>query len=195
MDYFSTTHDTDRYEVWSDEELLSASRQKPWLFAYLVQRYEKPFLRKVQSIIFNSIDAEEVVLDPFTKIYLHADSFAPQTGATFSSWAYRILLNTAFTRYQKIKNLHERTTTLDPEFEWLLRAPLPDTDTVDMVTRIIAQLPPALATVLRLYYLERWPQQDIADSLGISVGAVKVRVFRAKQSFGLLYEKMTKESK
>src|SRR3989338_3896350 len=86
----------------SDEELLQLSKLKPWLFGKLVERYQAAFLRKALNIVRDPRDAEEVVLDTFTKIYVHADSFVPQSGAQFSSWAYRILMNTAFTRYQKL---------------------------------------------------------------------------------------------
>jgi RNA polymerase sigma factor (sigma-70 family) len=181
MSFFST--DEDHYHTWTDSALLEASRKRPWLFAELVSRYEAPFLRRVQRILYNERDAEEVVQDAFTKIYLNAHRFVPQPGATFSSWAYRILLNTAFTAYQRQVKLGKQVQLLDPEFEALLAEEKSnDTETTDMVVRLLAKIPTPLATVLRLHYLERWPQQDIATHLGISVGAVKVRIFRAKQA-------------
>ena len=39
------------------------------------------------------------------------------------------------------------------------------------------------AEVLRLHYLERWPQNDIADRTGETVGTIKTRIFRAKAAF------------
>jgi RNA polymerase sigma-70 factor, ECF subfamily len=170
----------------SDEELLALSRSKPWLFAQLVDRYQAAFVRKVSGILRDQRDVEEVVLDTFTKIYINADRFSPQEGAKFSSWAYRVLLNTAFTRYQKLAKAGQRFTSLDPEFEELVA----DSQTfgvviekTDAVERILVRLPGHLAHVLRLHYVERWSQEDIAGLSGESVGTIKARIHRAKAAF------------
>ena len=81
---------TDKAADWDDDLLLEASQTSPWLFTVLVQRYEEPFLRKAKSVVRNPLDAEEVVQDAFTKIYVNAHKYQPQSGAKFSSWAYRI---------------------------------------------------------------------------------------------------------
>ena len=171
---------------WDDEKILMASRSQPWLFMVIVERYEAPFGRKARRIIRNPLDAEEVVQDAFTKIYVHADKFTPQSGASFSSWAYRILMNTAFTRYQKLVKEGERFTALDPEFEQFIgeQAEHSGFETRrDAVERVLERLPTHFAVVLRLQFLERWPQEDIADALGVNVGTVKARVHRAKAAF------------
>lgn len=171
---------------WSDEQLLQAAPSRPWLFAELVNRYEEAFLRKARSIIRDERDAEEVVQDAFTKIYVHASKFQPQDGAKFSSWAYRILMNTAFTRYQKLTKEGERFAAIDPEFEHLVKDTSEhqtQSEDRDAIERILSRLPQHVALVLRLHYLERWPQQDIAAELDESVGTVKARIHRAKAAF------------
>ncbi len=177
---------TNDVEEWSDEEVLFASRSQPWLFVVLVRRYEDPFARKAKRIIFNSLDAEEVVQDAFTKIYMNADKFQPQAGATFSSWAYRILMNTAFTRYQKLVKEGQRFTNLDPEFEQFVGEQKNHTgfeEKRDGVERVLEKLPGHFAQVLRLHYLERWSHKDIAEETGDNVGTIKARIHRAKAAF------------
>jgi RNA polymerase sigma factor (sigma-70 family) len=183
MLWFSTTDDA---RELPDEELLARSSAQPWLFAVLLDRYEQPFLRRATTIIRDPKDAEEIVQDTFTKIYLHAGSFSPQEGAKFSSWAYRILLNTSYTYYVKRRKNGERFVALDPEFEQFVadQATSPSrTEERDGVERILARLPGHFATVLRLHYLERWSHQDIADQTGEQVGTVKARIHRAKAAF------------
>src|ERR1700744_2153215 len=92
----------------SDEEVLLASMRDPDAFVLLVERYEAAFLRKARSILYSQEDAEEVVQDAFTRIYVYANRYSPQEGAKFSSWAYAILTRLAFTRYQKLKKLRGR---------------------------------------------------------------------------------------
>lgn len=173
-------------ENLTDEQVLYASRSQPWLFVVLVQRYEAPFLRKVKRIIFNPLDAEEVVQDAFTKIYINADKYEPQSGAQFSSWAYRILMNTAFTRYQKLLKEGQRFSNLDPEFEQFIgekKLHNGFNETRDGIERVLGRLPGHFAQVLRLHYLERWSHHDIAAETGENVGTIKARIHRAKAAF------------
>ena len=173
-------------EDWDDERILAASRVQPWLFVVLVNRYQEPFLRKARNIIRNPLDAEEVVQDAFTKIYVYADKFEPQAGAKFSSWAYRILMNTAFTRYQKLVKEGQRVTPIDPEFEQFIGEMKEHSgfnERRDGIERILARLPEHFSYVLRLHYLEHWSQEDIAKETKENVGTIKARIHRAKAAF------------
>ncbi|MGE5541284.1 MAG: RNA polymerase sigma factor [Bacillota bacterium] len=172
--------------AYSDEEVLRASQKDPAAFAELVARYEDAFLRKVRSIIFSKEDAEEVVQDAFTRIYLYADRYRPQEGASFSSWAYAILVRLAYTRYNKLSK--ERRTTAPLEMETLER--LPDTSdfrdelTVkDEVLVALSKIPESAARVLTLQFLEGKTQEEIAAAEGSTIPAVKTRVHRAKKLF------------
>lgn len=171
---------------WGDEQILRESINSPWLFALLVERYQEPFLRKVKGVVRDPRDVEEIVQDAFTKIYVNASKFEPQAGAKFSSWAYRILLNTAFTRYQKLTKEGQRFTAIDPEYEqqygaWSEHSGFAETR--DGIKRILERLPTHFSLVLRLHYLEHWSHQDIADHTGENVGTIKARIHRAKAAF------------
>lgn len=177
---------TDEAKEWEDERILQESQSSPWLFAILVERYQEPFMRKVRRIVFNPLDAEEVVQDAFTKIYVNADKYEPQSGAKFSSWAYRILMNTAFTRYQKLVKEGQRFSHIDPEYEQLYgewKEHSGFEEKKDGVERVLERLPGHFALVLRLHYLERWSHQDIAEHTGENVGTIKARIHRAKAAF------------
>jgi RNA polymerase sigma-70 factor (ECF subfamily) len=170
----------------SDEEVLWRSQSHPWLFGVLLDRYQDAFMRKALRVLHNPLDAEEVVQDTFTKIYLHAHTFSIQEGAKFSSWGYRILMNTACTRYQKLVKEGQRFTHIDPEFEQFLGERKEHSgfaERTDAIERVLTRLPGHFAHVLRLHYLERWSQEDIADSTGEQVGTVKARIHRAKAAF------------
>lgn len=185
MNMFGLTT-TDSARSLSDEEVLARSQGEPWIFVVLVERYQEAFLRKAQSILHHEEDAEEVVQDAFTKIYLAAHTFTPQEGAKFSSWGYRILMNTAFTRYQKKVKEGQRFAALDPEFEAFVadQASAPAArERTDAIERVLTRLPGHLAAVLRLHYLERWSQDDIARAQQENVGTIKARIHRAKAAF------------
>lgn len=177
---------TDDARDWEDEKILAKSQSLPWLFSLLVERYQQAFLRKAQSIVRNPLDAEEIVQDTFTKIYINAAKYEPQAGAKFSSWAYRILMNTAFTRYQKLVKDSQRFSNIDPEYEQHfgeMKEHSGFAERRDGVERILVRLPGHFALVLRLHYLEHWSHQAIAEETGENVGTIKARIHRAKAAF------------
>lgn len=180
-------------EEKTDEEILALSIYEPEHFRILLERYQDAFLRKAISILKNKEDAEEITQEAFSKIYLYADKFTVQEGASFSSWGYRILMNTAFTRYQKLKRDWNALQKLEPEIYEML----PDTKTQqfeklemsDYVVSILSEIPEQLARILNKHFIEGKPHKDIAEEEGISVGAVKTRVHRAKEAFRKQMEK------
>ncbi|MEO6536315.1 MAG: RNA polymerase sigma factor [Candidatus Paceibacterota bacterium] len=171
---------------YSDEDILRASHDQPELFGVLVDRYEVAFLRKALAILYSKEDAEEVVQDTFTRIYVYANRYNPQEGAQFSSWAYSILTRLCFTRYAKLKKGRERNLQLDPEtFERLADSEvfLEELTSRDEVLVALSTLPESFARVLKLQFLEGKSQEEIAVSEGSSISAVKTRVHRAKKLF------------
>ena len=177
---------TDNANELTDEEVLACSQKEPWLFAVLLDRYQDAFMRKARSIIHNDLDAEEIVQDAFTKIYLNAHKFEIRDGAKFSSWGYRILMNTAFTVYQKRVKEGQRFVNIDPEFEQLIGERSEHSgfeEQRDGIDRVLERMPGHFAKVLRWHYLERWSHQDIANETGETVGTIKARIHRAKASF------------
>jgi len=183
------------YKNTPDEEVLRAMQKDPELFALIVYRYEEAFLRKVRPILHSKEDAEEVVQDAFTRIYVYADRYQPQEGASFSSWAYAILTRLAFTRYQKLVKHRGRTALLDPEaYERLAEEGtfLDDLGIRDEVLMALAKLPEQAARVLTLQFLEGKTQEEIAVLEESTVPAVKTRVHRAKK---LLRDALEENSK
>lgn len=95
-------------------------------------------------------------------------------------------MNTAFTRYQKLVKEGQRFTAIDPEFEQFIgerKDHVGFEEKRDGVERILARLPEHFSYVLRLHYLERWSQEDIANETGENVGTIKARIHRAKEAF------------
>ncbi len=171
----------------SDEEILRKSVKHPALFEVLLDRYEEAFLRKALSIVRSREEAEDVVQEAFAKIYQNAARFVVQEGASFKSWGYKILMNTAFTHYQKRKRNLLATTELDPE----LYEMLPDRqsrqfekqEATDYLISVFSRMPEHFARILQFHFIDGLPQKDIAKQEGISVGAVKTRIHRAKKEF------------
>ncbi len=170
-----------------DEEILALSIREPKIFGIIIDRYEEAFIRKAIRIIHKQEESEDIVQEAFTRIYMNANRFKPQEGASFKSWAYKILLNVTFTHYKKLKKGVINTVELDPEFYEVL----PDLQSRDFeketmrdyVASILARIPDNLGTVLKKYFIEGIPQKEIAAAEGVSIGAIKTRICRAKKEF------------
>lgn len=171
----------------SDEDILALSQKSPSLFAVLVSRYEDAFYRKAHHVLGNREEVEDVVQETFTKIYLHAGKFKKQPGASFKSWGYKILLNTCFSHYQKLKRDGIKTQVLESEiFETIpdtSRSPIEEKDLRESIIMTLSRMPKHLSRVLAMQFLEGRSQREIAGAEGISEVAVKTRVYRAKQEF------------
>ncbi len=175
-----------------DEEVLGASLTHPSLFALLVRKYEEPFLRKAKSIVHEQEEAEDIVQEAFAKIYMNAGKFKKQEGANFSSWAYRIVINTALTHYQKRKRHGLTNVALDEEI-WAL---IPDknlrqfekSEFKDEIASVLTRMPDIFAKALSSFFIEGKSQEEMAREEGVSVGAIKTRVHRAKKEFKKVFE-------
>ena len=179
-------------DALSDVEVLTRSRREPELFSILVRRYEAPFLRRARKILFSPEDAEEAVQDAFTKMYLYADKYKEQEGASFSSWAYTILNRVAYTKYVARRKESGQVAELEPEhYESLPDAHaefLEDLSVRNEVLAALAKLPETAARILRLQFVEGKSQEEIAEAENLSIPAVKTRVHRAKKLFKQTYD-------
>jgi len=168
----------------TDEEILARSMQSPSLFSIIVDRYEDVFLRRAEHVMKRREDAEDVVQEAFTKIYMNASRFEPVAGASFKSWAFKILFNTAFSAYRK-KKKEDGVVVVEQDlyesFPDMRMTDIEDMETCDYVASLISRLPQTLARVLTLHFLEEKSQQEIAQEEGTTVSAIKARVHRAKK--------------
>jgi len=171
-----------------DEKILKLALKDPSYFSILVDRYQAAFLRKALGIFRNKLDAEDAVQDAFLRIYKYGHKFKKEAGIQFKSWAYKILMNTAFTRYQDLKKKIGNEDYLDP----LIDSEATADDGVDLaaisdaketVRAIIEKMPEHLARLLKLYYLDDKSYKDICKIESISTPALKMRLFRAKRLF------------
>lgn len=182
------------YRTKTDEEVLAKSYDVPRLFELLVMRHEEAFLRKAKHILKSPEAAQDVVQDTFVKIYMYGRNFKPVEGARFTSWAYRILINTCFLWYKKNKRDREFSTLIDEELEAVLphddkdeRARMLDRDYLES---LFAELPETFARILRLYVIDNKDYGEIAAIEKVSEGAIKTRMHRAREMMKELTEKI-----
>ena len=173
-----------------DEALLALSQESPHFFAILVERYQPAFLRFAGRILNSKEDAEEVVQEAFLKIYRHADQLREGPGSKFKSWAYKIVFNTALTRYRNLKKRMGEVTYLDTFLYDTLGSEdfQDDLDAGILVKETLAKMPSDFRELLELHYLEGLSYAQISEKKQITLPALKMRLFRARELFRDLTE-------
>ena len=171
-----------------DEEILKLSLKDPSRFSLLVDKYEEAFMRAAFSITRSREEAEDILQETFTRIYMNGASYKKQPGASFKSWAYKILVNTSFTHYQKLKKRNGSVSYLDPVlYEDSVVAESAElssnADNKAIITATISKMPEHLGRLLKLYFLEDKSYKEIADMENITTTTLKMRLFRAKRLF------------
>ncbi|MFA6273303.1 MAG: RNA polymerase sigma factor [Candidatus Paceibacterota bacterium] len=177
---------TTKHSNETDEEILALSVEKPSVFNELVNKYQTAFLRRARKIVGEDASAD-AVQDTFVKIYLNVKKFKKVEGASFKSWAYKILTNTCLTYAVKSGKERKVVTNLEPE----LAENIPDTNSrwyeqlvnKDEVASVLAQMSGIMQETLEDFFLKEKGQQEIAMERGVSVGVVRTRLHRAKKKF------------
>src|SRR3989344_7653773 len=172
-----------------DEEILQQSITNPGLFSILIDKYQVPFTRKAQTIVHSREEAEDIAQETFTKIYLNAGKFKKQEGIEFKSWAWRILVNTSLTHYRKLKKTFGDVGYLDEilaqgedaEALFAMENTLDRDENITEVREAINKMPSEAAELLRAHYVDDRPYSEIARKHKISIGALKMKLFRARK--------------
>ena len=169
-------------ETLSDSEILNKSLKWPWMFGLLVKKYQTPLLRKSLKVLHSKEDAEDAVQETFLKIYKNADKFVERENASFSSWAYKILLNACYDEIKRKKKIQVKTMEF-ADLDIAGTTEYADTENQSFVESVLVRMPQNLSKFLKLYFLEEKSQKEIAQQEQMSLVAVRSRIHRAKKYF------------
>lgn len=162
-------------------------------FERLFERYLDTVYRQTMRFLGQQAEAEEVVQEVFLTVYEKAHSFRGQSA--FSTWLHRITVNAALTRLRRRRRSEECSLdeyslrfaddgphVVRPVMDWSneLEERLASEEIQQLIQDAIEQLPPMDKAVVRLSELEDRSDREISATLGVSVGAVKARLRRAR---------------
>jgi RNA polymerase sigma factor (sigma-70 family) len=146
-------------------------------FIQSIEQNQK-IIHKVCNLYMNN---EQDKKDLFQEIVLSAwKGFKNFKGdAKFSTWLYRVSLNTAITFYRKEKREIETATYEEQYANQLLETQFKEEEQLTAMHRAIADLS-SIDKGLVMLYLEDYNYQDIGDIMGISANNVAVKMNRIK---------------
>jgi RNA polymerase sigma-70 factor (ECF subfamily) len=147
-------------------------------FDVLKARHEARILAVFYSV--NREDAADLMLTSFIKAWIHLQRFDGHS--SFSTWLYRIALNTRcdYYRTHRVDTQLDETHNEIPDTEPSLDTRCIASEQVDTLHRAIDGLSPKLRRVVRLCEIQGLRYEDAAKVLNVPEGTVKSRLFRAK---------------
>jgi RNA polymerase sigma-70 factor, ECF subfamily len=169
-------------------------------FEALFRRHQAEVYGWIVVIVRDPALAEDLTIETFWRIHRAHARFDP--ARSFEAWSRRIATNAALDHFKSASHSFTKHTRAWDNYEGnhadnykdnskdtpdplknFPQAPLPDPAITREIRTKTAQafrhLPPTLQVAATLALIEEQPYKEIAETLGISTGAVKLRVFRA----------------
>jgi len=143
-------------------------------FEALFRQHQREVYGWIVRIVRDPAAAEDLTVETFWRIYRAHARFDP--ARSFGPWARRIATNAAL---DHLKTARRETELPDDLSSPLLPEPGISEEIRQKTARAFRRLPPKLQVAATLALVEEQPYKEIAEALGISTGAVKLRVFRA----------------
>ena len=157
---------------------------------------EKSFLWSQAMVLTRrSEDAEDLFQDTLMKACSGYEHFKPDTN--FRAWARKIMINTHINKLRRkdsgtifIDDIssgeYDRTIYNMPYDPMASNTDSPEkiffqNHIDEKIMQVIHSLPQEFQQVFKLYHFEGYTYEDISRALGIPVGTVKSRIFRARQ--------------
>ena len=160
-------------------------------FEALFKRHRQKILRVVRRYAHVREDAEDIVQQSFQKAFIYLHRFEGKS--SFSSWLTRIAINEALmllrrgrmlrevsidessNREETSRDLELSDLSPDPEASCLRR------EAARILSAAMHKLTPRVRTVIELRELGELSTQETALRMGLSVAAVKARVFHGRR--------------
>jgi RNA polymerase sigma-70 factor (ECF subfamily) len=160
-------------------------------FEALIARHQRRIFAVALRYARVRQDAEDIVQQSFQKAFLHLHQFEGRS--SFSTWLTRVVINEAQMLQRKsggrrevsIDNLNENAETVTP-LEIRDSAPDPEADYSQrelrrILSSAVNELPRKTRRAIQLRELDERSTEETARIMGISVAAVKGRIFQGRK--------------
>ena len=158
-----------------------------------MRKYKDVSLSLVISVLKDKALAEDVLQDAFIKVFKSIDGF--EFKSRFSTWLYRIVVNTS---YNALKKEKPQVDIEDVEKDSLIEPftggeALTLTDQNKYIQQAFELLRPDEALVLRLFYLSELSMNEIEEVTGFSLSKIKVDLHRGRDNMYYYLKKILGE--
>ncbi len=174
--------------------LLTISRQAPVVPQEIVRRAQagdreafdelyRCAVGRVYAVCFrmagDAQSAERLTQDAFVRAWVRLESFRGESA--FTSWLHRLTVNVVLEDRRSTGRREMRVENVEDPGLYERGTPAPMVGEAVDLERAIARLPRGARTVLVLFDVEGYSQEEIARLTGTAVGTVKAQLHRARK--------------
>ena len=171
--------------------VLAVRNGDPHAFEILVERYQRRILAVALRFTRNREDAEDIAQQSFHKAFIHLHKFEGKS--CFSTWLTRIAINEALMLLRRGRALREVSINdLSRNEETAVGLEMPDSragpesaflqnERNRILSEAMDELTPGIRTAIELRELRELSTKEAARVMGLSVSAVKARVFNGRR--------------
>jgi RNA polymerase sigma-70 factor (ECF subfamily) len=202
----ATSSSADRLVAQGDAVLVAAAKTgDARAFELLVERHEGKIFSLAHRMTRNREDAEDVVQQSFQKAFIHLKKFEGQS--LFSTWLTRITINEALMLLRRRRGSHEvpiaestREDETPQPLDFPDSGPNPEDSCLQreqerILSAAVNELTPGTRKAIELRELGEMSTQETAEVMGLSVGAVKGRVFHGRKKLRQTLERYVESAR
>jgi RNA polymerase sigma-70 factor, ECF subfamily len=187
----ATSSSADRLVAEEDAVVVAAAKTGDGsAFELLVRRNKEKIFSLAQRMTRNREDAEDVVQQSFQKAFINLKKF--EGDSLFSTWLTRIAINEALMLLRRKRGSREVPIQTNTGEETALPLDIPDHDPNPedrfiqreqerILSVAVSELTPGMRKAIELRELRELSTGETAKVMGLSVGAVKARVFHGRR--------------
>lgn len=150
----------------------------------LVEKHKDVSLSLAASIIKDESQAEDILQEVFIKVYEKIGGF--KFRSNFSTWLYRIVVNTCYNELKKQK-IKVDLEDIDDEVHQISRnsgmEAISSEDQKKYINLAFKKMRPNEALVLKLFYLCDLQMKEIQEITGFKQSKIKVDLHRGRENF------------
>lgn len=153
----------------------------------LYEQYAPRLYRLCFRYVRQPMDAEEILINGFLKVFGHIGKFEATDSGSLERWMKKIMVNESLMFLRKQVNFNLVADTYARSVE---AGSSPETElSAEEIYALILALPVGYRTVFNLYAIEGYSHKEIASQLGISEGTSKSQLSKARAMLQQLLKK------
>jgi len=172
-------------QIYNEEEVLAKLKSgnpevQKTAFGKVVAFYTEKLYWQIRKMVLSHDDANDILQNTFIKAWMSIDMF--RGDAKLSTWLYKIAINECITFLNKQRSMNN--ISIDDTDVFLLSKLESDEyfdgeEAQTQLQKAILTLPEKQRLVFNLRYFDEMPYEEMSETLGTSVGALKASYHHA----------------
>jgi len=149
----------------------------------ILKRWRPRFVRLAHRLSGDGTLAQDIAQDAMININRGLNRL--KDPEIFPAWSYQIIRRKTLDHFRKVKRRPQMVSldTADAQYK------TGDTQSPDYdLRRALEKLPKADCLLLSLFYVEGYKGRELSAALGIPLGTVKSRLFKARENLKSIYD-------